>query len=430
MQRPDVVSRVTLSQVLRLGLFLGGCLLAASVFLLAHWAIDRLSREVASTSRMLAHFCAQASYPAVRDLELRVLIGRVIENIDFPIVLTDRQGLPRAWKGVQVDASTVSAEALDSLELGLEVAPVTAERVDRVRARLPLLDRRNRPIPMTRSLFPDTIGWVHYGEPRVLELLRWTPYVSLGGTALLLGLGFWGLAAIRQAEKRAIWVGMAKETAHQLGTPLSSLMGWNELLRSRVQGPASESTVPAAELVEAVDEMGRDVERLRRIAERFSNVGSEPNLQPRDPTPIVQDVVSYMRRRVPRSGREVELREDYAPVRPVRLNAELLAWALENLITNALSALDKQPGVIEVVLRPVADGRRVEITVTDNGRGMGPREQRRAFEPGYTTRRRGWGLGLPLARRVVADYHGGRIWIRSSVPGRGTTLAIQLPAAS
>src|SRR6185369_481981 len=132
----------------------------------------------------------------------------------------------------------------------------------------------------------------------------------------------------------------------------------------------------------------------------------------------------------PGGGRQVELREQLVPVPPVRHNAELLEWALENLVVNAISALDKQPAWIELTLRPVEGGRQVEITVRDNGRGMSPREQRRAFEPGYTTRRRGWGLGLALARRVVEDAHGGRIWIQSSAPGQGTTMAIRLPVAA
>jgi hypothetical protein len=245
---------------------------------------------------------------------------------------------------------------------------------------------------------------------------------------LLLAIGLWGLAVIRQAEKRTIWVGMAKETAHQLGTPLSSLMGWSEMLRGHVPEPSvGEVRLPAAELAETVAEIERDVERLRKVATRFSNVGSAPKLQSGDPTAVVREVASYMRRRFPHAGREVELRERYLPVPAVRFNPELLEWAVENLISNALSALDQQPAWIEIRVAPSMDGRWVEITVADSGRGMSMGEQRRAFEPGYTTKRRGWGLGLALARRVVQDSHGGRIWIRASAPGQGTTVAIRLP---
>ena len=436
---------MTLPQLLRLGLFLGGSLLAATVFLLAHWAIERLSREVATTSRLLAQFCAEASYPAIRNPMVEEVFRRLVSNIDFPIIVTDRNGLPRAWRGLDLADSMVTAESLDSLAAGQSVAPLIAQRVESLRSTAARFDRRNAPIPLTQSrpnpLFPqpspplplvvkpDTLGAVHYGEPHVLEVLRWTPYVSLGGTVLLIGLGLWGLAVIRQAEKRTIWVGMAKETAHQLGTPLSSLMGWSEMLRTHVPDPpAGEVRIAAAELSETLNEIGRDVDRLRRVASRFSNVGSEPNLQTGDPTPAVREVASYMRRRFPKAAPEVVLRERYQPVPAARFNAELLEWAVENLIANALSALDKQPAWIDLGVEASADRRWVEITVADNGHGMTAGEQRRAFEPGYTTKRRGWGLGLPLARRVVQDSHGGRIWIRSSAPGQGTTVVIRLPA--
>jgi two-component system, NtrC family, sensor histidine kinase KinB len=223
-------------------------------------------------------------------------------------------------------------------------------------------------------------------------------------------------------------VGMAKETAHQLGTPLSSLMGWSAMLRAHIpEPPEGQVTMPATELAETVTEMERDIDRLSKVASRFSSVGSEPNLQLADPIAIVREVAGYMRKRLPHGGGKVELRERYEPSPAVRLNQDLLEWAVENLISNSLNAHDKQPAWIEVVAGPSSDGRWVEIFVSDNGRGMTPGQQRRAFEPGYTTKRRGWGLGLPLARRVIEDSHGGRIWVRSSNPGQGTTMAIRLP---
>lgn len=444
MARLTAGSRMTLAQGLRVVLFLGASVLAATVFLLAHWTIDRLSREVTATSHMLAQFCAEASYPVVRNPQVEDVFMRLVSNLDFPMVITDREGIPRAWRGIGVQSDQVSAESLDSLAAGQPIAPVIAERVKLVRYAVQVLDAQNEPIPLTqrppmairpglpapllRAFKADTLGAVHYGEPQVLEVLRWTPYLSLGGTLLLLALGLWGLAVIRQSEKRTIWVGMAKETAHQLGTPLSSLMGWSEMLQAHVPSPATgDVTLPAAELAETVTEMGRDIDRLTKVASRFSSVGSEPNLQLADPIAVVREVAEYMRKRLPHGGGKVELRERYEPSPQVKLNADLLEWAVENLISNALNAHDKQPAWIEVTAGPSSDGRWVEINVTDNGKGMTPREQGRAFEPGYTTKRRGWGLGLALARRVIQDSHGGKIWVRSSTPGVGTTMSIRLP---
>ena len=415
------------SQLLKASLIAGSSLLVLAVFVFTQQLINRLSHEVATTSRVFADFCAQASLPATRDPELQRIFSEVIGSIDFPIIITDRQGTPRAWRQIDLDPALVPAASLDSIAEGRAIAPVIRERIDTVRRRAALLDRHNPPIVMVQPPLRDTLGYVHFGEPAVMQRLRWMPVVSVIGVVLLLALGLLGLASIRTAEKRTIWVGMAKETAHQLGTPLSSLMGWIELLRGRIDSPGEEVRVPRAEFVETLEEMERDIERLNKVAQRFSHIGSAALLQPQDVTPTVRRVVHYMRRRLPKSGGEVQIHERYDEVPPVNLNPELLEWAVENLIANALSALDKRPGRIdvEVGLRPQSES--VEIVIRDNGRGMTREEQGRAFEPGYSTRSRGWGLGLALVRRVVQDYHGGKLAIRQSVPGQGTTMVISFP---
>ena len=414
------------SQLLKASLIAGSIVLVLAVFVFTQQIINRLSHEVATTSRVFAEFCAQASLPATRDPVLQQIFSEMIGSIDFPIIVTDKQGTPRAWREIDLDPALVPATSLDSLAMGRPIAPAIRERVESVRHRVAEMDKHNKPIVMMQAPGRDTLGYVHFGVPPVMERLRWMPVISLGGVVLLLGLGLLGLASIRTAEKRTIWVGMAKETAHQLGTPLSSLMGWIELLRGRIDGEG-EVRVPRAEFVETLEEMERDVDRLNKVAQRFSHIGSAALLQPQDVTPTVRRVVYYMRRRLPKSGGDVEIRERYEEVPPVNLNPELLEWAVENLIANALSALDKRPGRVdvEVGLRPESES--VDIVIKDNGRGMTREEQRRAFEPGYTTRSRGWGLGLALVRRVVQDYHGGTLAIRQSVPGQGTTMVISFP---
>jgi signal transduction histidine kinase len=420
---------MTRSELLKSALFVGSGVLVVAVFLFTQQMITRLSQEVATTSRVLAGFCAQASFPAVRDPEVHQLFAEVIAHVDFPIVITDNAGIPRAWRDVGVDPGLVPAASIDSLSLHRPVAPVIRARIERVRREVARLDRRNRPVPMIQPGTRIPLGAVHYGEPDVLERLRWMPFVSATGVVLLLALGLLGLRGIQQAEKRTIWVGMARETAHQLGTPLSSLMGWVELLRGHAErgGPAGPGEVflARAELEETLDEMERDVDRLNKVAQRFSHVGSVPLLHLQDVTPVVREAVQYLRRRLPNV--EVEIRERYEEVPPININRELLEWALENLLSNAHSALDKRPGLVEVTVERRKESEAVEVVVRDNGRGMAPAEQRRAFEPGYTTKRRGWGLGLALARRVVEDYHGGRLFIRHSAPGQGTTMVISFP---
>lgn len=416
-------------QLLRAGLYVAGSILVAGVFVFTHLMVRRLSEEVATTSGVLARFNAEASVLATRDPEVRRIFSEVVESLDFPIIITDTTGVPRAWQDVGVPHRMVGDDVLDSLSLGVPVSAPMAKLIDGVRRRVEELDQKHRPIKVWQTR-PDSvlIGYVHYGEPEVMSRLRWMPFMAVGGTGVLLLLGLSGLASIRQAEKRTIWVGMAKETAHQLGTPLSSLMGWVELLRGHAEtAERGEVRIPLPELAETLDDMERDIERLSKVAQRFSHIGSAPQLQLQDVAPVVREAVQYVRRRIPQSQGAIEIRERYDEVPPINLNRELLEWAVENLISNALSALDKKPGVIEVSLERRAQTEEVEIVVTDNGRGMSRDEQRRAFEPGYTTKRRGWGLGLALARRVVEEYHAGRIGIRHSAPGEGTTMVIRFP---
>ena len=412
--------------LLKAGLFLLSALLVVGLFLFTNRTIARLTSEVQATSRVLARFCAQASIPATQNPELQQVFSELIGGIDFPIVVADDRGLPRAWRGVGVDPESVPTASLDSLVDGFEIAPAIRARVARVERRMDELDRRNEPIKMTEFGTDQPLGTLHYGVPAVLEQLRWMPYVSVTAVALLISLGLLGLAGIRQAEKRTIWVGMAKETAHQLGTPISSIMGWIELLRGQAEGGGDEVKLARAELDETLSEMERDVERLNKVAQRFSHVGSTPSLHRQDVTPVVREAVRYMRRRLPRAAGEIEVAERYDAVPPVELNAELLEWALENLLSNSVSALERHPGRIEVAVEHRPRGGVVEVVVRDNGRGMAPADQSHAFEAGFTTKRRGWGLGLALARRVVEEYHGGKLFIRESAPGEGTTMVISL----
>jgi len=427
---------ISLTRLLNTGVIAGSVLLVVAVFVFTDRVIHRLSSQVATTSQVFAEFFASASLPATRSLEVQRIFSEVIGRIDFPIVITDREGNPRAWRGVGIDPALVPAASIDSLSERRPISPAIHARIEEVRRRTAQMDRGHDPIVMRQSAGRDTLGYLHFGDPPVMAKLRWMPYVTVGSVGLLVAVGLMALAGIRAAEKRTIWVGMAKETAHQLGTPLSSMLGWIELLRGYGGGEGEDDArrygggdvnIPRGEFEETLAEMERDVERLSKIAQRFSHVGSAAVVQPQDVTPTVRHVVQYMRRRVPKSDAGIQLIERYHEVPPVNLNSELMEWAIENLIANALSALDKRPGwvEVEVALRPQTES--VEITVRDNGRGMSREEQSRAFEPGFTTRSRGWGLGLALARRVVQDYHGGKLTIRSSVPGQGTTMVISLP---
>src|SRR5262249_5802170 len=223
-------------QLLKTALFTGGSLLVVAVFMFTQSAVKQLSREVSKTSDLLARVAAQATLPSTINPQVQRVLGELAQGISFPIIITDTTGTPRAWSHISVRSEDVSPGSLDSLAAGLPVARAPAGRVDRGAAQRKARVRVDDPIALRPTPEAPVMGYPHYGTRPVLEQLRWMPLLAVAGTGLLVLLGLSGLAGIRAAEQRVIWVGMAKETAHQLGTPLSSLMGWVELLRAQAEG--------------------------------------------------------------------------------------------------------------------------------------------------------------------------------------------------
>jgi len=401
-------------------LFLAMVVLSLALVVHSHYVIRRLNEEARSLSTVLARFVAVATFEAAEEPSLRSIFREVIRNINFPVILTDTKGLPRAWKGIGIDPAAIP----DSVLAAAGSTGVLSPELVRIRETAQRLDRVNRPIEVVRPGSPGVLGYVHYGEPALAGQLRWIPYIELAGILLLLLFGFAGYRGLMTGEQRSLWAALAKETAHQLGTPLSSLMGWTSLLRESNR----EGKLDARRVDEIADEIDRDVERLQRVVNRFAQVGATPVLTDGDLTRTVSDTVSYIRRRLPTLGREVVIEEQYDPIPPVRFHRELFAWVVENLLKNALDAADKPDARITVSLQWKREERAVELRVRDNGRGMTAGDRGRAFTAGFTTKRRGWGLGLALAARVVREYHRGRISIVESAPGRGTTVAVALPA--
>jgi hypothetical protein len=262
--------------------------------------------------------------------------------------------------------------------------------------------------------------FVHYDESLLIRELRFFPFLQLLFVGLFILIGYLGFSYVRRSEQRSLWVGMAKEAAHQLGTPISSLMGWTELLRL----PA----LPAEQRQLAVEEIDKDIVRLGRVANRFSDIGSLPRLEVQPLAPLLEVTADYMRRRIPQQGQQIDLTVHAPATLRASVNAELFEWVIENLLKNALDAIETPTGRIQV--RASASGQRVLVDVEDTGKGIDRREWKNVFRPGYSTKQRGWGLGLSLAKRIIEDYHGGRLLLAQSRPGEGTTFRIELPAMS
>ncbi|MEW6750390.1 MAG: HAMP domain-containing sensor histidine kinase [Candidatus Latescibacterota bacterium] len=328
-------------------------------------------------------------------------------------VVADDQGSALAWRGLDLPASEDTSAAARA-------------------AAGALLRRMGHPSDTVPFQIPALLHY-HYGDSALVRRISRATFVQIGVMVLFVLVGYIGLRNIKRSEQRSIWVGMAKETAHQLGTPLSSLSGWLELIQGEVRAAQVDGVEGRAErlgrIEEMAREMGRDMLRLSQIASRFSQIGSVPELHPGDVVALVQETVAYFRRRGPQFGRhEMQVRV-HGAVPPVPMNADLMGWVFENLVKNAIDAIDGRGGRIEVDVEPVPDRRAVRLTVQDNGRGIDPASAGRVFDPGFSTKKRGWGLGLAVVKRIVEEYHGGRVALVRSLPGEGTVFEVLLPLA-
>ena len=268
--------------------------------------------------------------------------------------------------------------------------------------------------PIEVSISENVMQYIYYEQSSTLQWLAVFPYIQLLVLLALAGVAAIALIMVQRSEQNSLWVGLSKETAHQLGTPISSLNAWNELLKAQY---------PQDTLLPQMDE---DIRRLQMIAERFSKIGSPATLQAQNLMPVVQGVMDYMR---VRSSKRVEIREKRVEISDVQvmLCAPLFEWVIENLCKNAIDSMEGK-GVITISVE--RKDKHVYIDITDTGKGIDRRNFKRIFQPGYTSKQRGWGLGLSLAQRIIEDYHRGKLFVKQSQLGVGTTFRIELAVES
>ncbi|MCW5900071.1 MAG: HAMP domain-containing histidine kinase [Flavobacteriales bacterium] len=439
---------------------------------------ERLFERLRDEERKKAELLGEAQQRLVsgRDVDLTFVLKVVTDNTTIPVIITDSKGEPRfhrnlperisrdpallkaevalmAQRGepIEIDVArdkqylyykdsrvfTELQEVMDGIissfisetVMGTAAVPVIYTDSTRTRiiehtnideeiasdslamlARIAAMEKANAPIAI--QLPGQGRHWIFYEESLVITQLRYFPYVQLAIICLFLLVAYALFSVFRKAEQDQVWVGMAKETAHQLGTPLSSLMAWMELLRSQGVDPG------------AINEMRKDVDRLEVITERFSKIGSAPALTPERIYHTLRATVLYLRPRLPGRVR-IDVQQPSDTESQVPLNRALFSWVIENLIRNAVDAMEGE-GAITIEIVPEASV--VHIDVTDTGKGIPSSQHATVFRPGFTTKRRGWGLGLSLSKRIIEEYHKGRIVVKRSAPGKGTTFRITLNA--
>jgi hypothetical protein len=367
---------------------------------------DSLNAEVKAMAALrepleIAVFGDQKQYLNYKDSRVFTELQEVMDGIirsfisetvmgtaAVPVIYTD------STRTVVIEHSNIEAEvAADSAAM---------------QARISSMAQANTPIAI--QLPGKGRHFIFYEESLVITQLRYFPYVQLVILGLFLLVAYALFSIFRNAEQNQVWVGMAKETAHQLGTPLSSLMAWMELLKAQGTDP------------EALNEMRKDLDRLEVITERFSKIGSAPALENEKLYHTLRATVLYLRPRLP--GRvKIEVVTPPDTELQVPLNRALFSWVLENLIRNAIDAMEGEGALTLEILH---EGSEVHVDVTDTGKGIPASQQATVFQPGFTTKKRGWGLGLSLSKRIIEQYHGGKIFVKRSAPGKGTTFRITL----
>ena len=324
-------------------------------------------------------------------------VSSIIEgNTSIPVFMTDQDGRYMFSRNVNLP-KRLQQEGKEE-----EVTAYYQKEVDRL---------RESTEPIEVRLGPDMVQYIYYDESNLLRQLQYLPYIQL---LLILAFGLIAaisIAATQRAEKNKVWVGLSKETAHQLGTPISSLYAWNEILKAQYPNDPS------------FQEIERDIHPLSTITERFSKIGSRPKLTPTAVRPIMEDTIRYMQSRTSSRILYYVSADNLRKETEALLAAPLFAWVIENLIKNAVDAMEGE-GSISIKMNETE--RHILIDVRDTGKGIERRLWRRIFQSGYTTKQRGWGLGLSLAKRIICDYHHGRIFVLHSEIGKGTTFRISI----
>ena len=323
--------------------------------------------------------------------DIDFLLSIIQRNTTIPVLLTDSEGNILQHRNFKLPATEGDPRNDEFLK----------ERLDRL---------RGSSNTIRIELAPGETHYLYYEDSTLLRRLSVFPYIQLLVMLAFIAVVYFAVLSTKKAEQNKVWVGLSKETAHQLGTPISSLMAWMELLPDMGVDP------------DTVAEMNKDVNRLSTIASRFSKIGSAPRMEPADLNVITSEASGYMATRI---SPKISLRcNTAAGTLPVMACAPLLAWVIENLVKNAVDAMDGN-GNITVETKSTLPGASIEIS--DTGKGISRKNFDTIFRPGYTTKKRGWGLGLTLARRIIEEYHGGRIYVARSAPGAGTTFRIDFP---
>ena len=377
------------------GIFLIGVFLVIGLFSYTRY----LSSELREDNREVVKLYAEIIAETVKDdsnTNIDFIFENIIKKVKFPIIQSGRNKNPQLWTNLPENIDSDS----DRLKLVLS------------------MDKINKPIPLVfddKINGPITFGYLHYGDSRLIQKIQIWTYIELLSIGIFILFGFIGFSFIRNSEKQHIWVGLSRETAHQLGTPVSALLGWLDYLKN--DNSNIEKILP---------EMESDIERLQQVSRRFSKMGSKPEMEFFDLSKRIESVLSYLNRRIPTLGKKVDLVNDIDQDIKIMANGTLISWTIENLIRNSIDSISGEAGLIRLSMSQ--DQNNVKIRISDNGCGVPKKDWKNIFRPGFSTKKSGWGLGLSLCQRIINEVHKGDIYVLESRINSGTVFEINIPS--
>ena len=402
------VGKLTIFKIFLLG---GVAIISALFIWYTFEVIEKLKEDTRSQVEKYVKLWQLAANMDLTNIEYQFIFDEVIVKANFPIIVLDESRIP------------IHSRNISDVKPG-EYSPETMARLKEVADEMVRLNG-DFPIVFVANETDSFVNYFCYGDSKVINQLKVMPFIEIGIILAFMIVAIIGFQNIRRSEERHIWVGMAKETAHQLGTPISSLMGWLEVVQSERDSGGFTSDETKL-LDDTLTNMKIDVERLQKVANRFGKIGSIPELKNHSLNELVQDAVDYYRRRLPFEGAGIRIIYNESEIPQLKLNPELFGWALENMIKNALQVVDSKLGIVTLSTIVHASGKYAILSIVDNGKGISNAAARKIFRAGFTTKKRGWGLGLTLVKRIIEEYHGGKIYLKKSKPGE-TVFEIQLP---
>lgn len=374
-------------------LVVAAVVIAVASLVISHFLVRDLYGEERNKMEVWAEAMRSLSM-ADENTDLNLVLKVIEENKTIPVIVMDHNNEATEFRNIELSGKDYDDSLANATKMGREM--IASGRVIKIN----LISDNNEDSEFINVCYDDSV---------MLKRLSSWPYIQLGVVMVFVVIAIFALLTSKRAEQNKVWVGLSKETAHQLGTPISSLMAWTEILKENY---------PDDELL---PEMDKDVQRLQLIADRFSKIGSMPETVPSSLTDIMNHVVDYMNRR---TSAKVNMVRDFPEGDIiVKINAQLFEWVIENLCKNAVDAMGGS-GTITLFMREM--GEKVVVEVSDTGKGIKKKDIHNVFTPGFTTKKRGWGLGLSLAKRIVEEYHKGKIFVKNSELGKGTTFRIEL----